>query len=191
MGEEIREGGERNKLSRCVTIKHWLMFSVTGICFFSLPSLLPSFLPLQSRSCFLPPSGKKKKRERFFQWIKLKSSWCWFLFSFFFTCCCLSKHWFAERWPVCGTTAGAVNSFSRVERIYWPLRQLRYTSRSLAPAPGPSLALNTGDLCVSLSFGWQLWVKHSRTDHAQIYTFAILKRHEQHQSVVFLASLSF
>lgn len=34
-GEEIRERGERNKLSRCVTIKHRLVFSLTGICFFS------------------------------------------------------------------------------------------------------------------------------------------------------------
>lgn len=69
-----------------------------------------------------------------------------------------------QRWPVFGRTAGAANSFSRVERIYWPLRQLRYASRSLALFLGPSLALNTRDLCVSLSFGWQLWVKHSCTD---------------------------
>lgn len=76
-------------------------------------------------------------------------------------------------WPVYGRTAGAVGSFSRMERIYWPLRQLRYTSRSLAPFLGRSLALNTRDLCVSLSFGWQLWAKHS---YSYIYTFAILKR---------------
>jgi len=37
------------------------------------------------------------------------------------------------------------------ERMYRPLRQLRYTSRSLAPFLGPSFGLNTRDLCVSLS----------------------------------------
>lgn len=51
-----------------------------------------------------------------------------------------------------------------MERIYWPLRQLRYTSRSLALFLGQSLALNTRDLCVSRSFGWQLWAKHSSID---------------------------
>lgn len=70
-----------------------------------------------------------------------------------------------QRWPVYGRTAGAVGSFSGMERIYWPLRQLRYTSRSLAPFSWPVFSLeHKGPLCVSLSFGWQLWVKHSSTD---------------------------
>lgn len=50
------------------------------------------------------------------------------------------------------------------KRIYWPLRQLRCTSRSLALFLGRSLPPNRRDLCVSLSIGWQLWATHSSID---------------------------
>lgn len=51
-----------------------------------------------------------------------------------------------------------------MEKIYRPSRQLRCTGRSLAPFLGQSLGLNTRELCVSLSFRWQLWAKHSSID---------------------------
>lgn len=155
----MREWGETNWFSRCVKTKQRPCFQWQGSS--SLPTL--SFLVL----LFPNQKGNNKIGAGICCWIvevtidifqemKLELN----LFDLLLSFITLTY----QCWPVYGRTAGAVGTFSGTKRIYWPLRQLRYTSRSLAPFLGQSLALNTRELCVSLSFGWQLWAKHSSID---------------------------
>lgn len=134
------------------------MFSMAGIWLFP-PLLLVLLFPIETGNnkiwacicCWIV-----EVRIDIFKEMKLESNFSDLVLSFITL--------IYQCWPVYGRTVGAIGSFSGMERIYWPSRQLRYTSRSLAPFLGQSLALNTRDLCVSLSFGWQLWAKHSSID---------------------------